>query len=379
MHSLCRLCLRVGPFHIALHRNLFHKAGVDVRWTDIKAGTGALINAAKSAEQDVVVALTEGLIADIVLGSNLRLISSYVESPLVWAISTGGKASSINSVQDLQHQTIAVSRFTSGSHLMTCVLAAQRGWRQDDVKYVVKGPSVDVYHTRTAGCFLSPSITDHLVAACFASLTVQLRSVTSGCQRWHRRCLHVGAVYDSQSLSTTLYITESKAPACLTYSCCCTMVCAVTTARHVQKPYLDSGELRRIGTIVTPWPCFLLAATQSTIDAQLPAIQAMLTALREACQLFHSESSTPADIAAHFHFQPADAVAWFHSVHISAADSIALSAIQKTIAALREARVLPEVDEPVEEIDGSTLVDARLLRVERDIGTMRLYKSVDSI
>ena len=144
----------------------------------------------------------------------------------------------------------------------------------------------------------------------------------------------------------------------------------------VQKPYYDSGELRRIGTIITPWPCFLLAATQATIDAHLPAIRAMLAALRETCQLFHSDPSTPADIAAHFHFQPADAVAWYNSVHISAADSIALSAIQKTIAALREARVLPEADSAAEEVDGSTLVDARLLRVERDIGMMKLYKSV---
>ena len=136
-------------FQIALQRNLFQRAGVDVRWTDIKAGTGALIQAAKSNEQDVIVALTEGLIADIMLGSNLRLISSYVESPLVWAISTGGKQSAINSVEDLKQQTIAVSRFTSGSHLMTCVLAAQRGWKQDDVKYIVKGPSVIQAHHHT--------------------------------------------------------------------------------------------------------------------------------------------------------------------------------------------------------------------------------------
>ena len=128
------------PFQLAIKRGLFHKAGVDVRWTDIKAGTGALINAAKSNEQDVIVALTEGLVADIVQGSELRLVSSYVESPLVWAISTGGRASAVNGVEDLKGQTIAVSRLTSGSHLMTCVLASQRGWKQDDVQYAVKGP-----------------------------------------------------------------------------------------------------------------------------------------------------------------------------------------------------------------------------------------------
>ena len=209
---------------------------------------------------------------------------------------------------------------------------------------------------------------------------MQVRSFTGSCQRWQCSSFHVGAVHDGQT-DTSNAARAKISHRRLSHN---SDSLRVFPALHVdvcdvQKPYYDNGELRRIGTIITPWPCFLLAAAQSTIDAHLPAIRAMLSALREACRLFHNEPSTPADIAAHFHFQPADALAWYHSVHISAADSIALSAIQKTIAALREAHVLPEADGNTEEVDGSTLVDSRLLKVERDIGMMKLYNKPELI
>ncbi len=56
----------------------------------------------KSGEVDVIVALTEGLVADITQkDSDVKLIGTYVESPLCWAISVG-KDSPINSIEDLR-------------------------------------------------------------------------------------------------------------------------------------------------------------------------------------------------------------------------------------------------------------------------------------
>lgn len=62
-----------------------------------------MIASAKSGEVDVIIALTEGLVADIAQGSDLRLFGTYVQSPLCWAISTG-KSSPFNEVEDLKGQ-----------------------------------------------------------------------------------------------------------------------------------------------------------------------------------------------------------------------------------------------------------------------------------
>ena len=266
----------------------------------MKAGTGALLNGLKAGEFDVICALTEGLLADIALGSNVRIVSSYVDSPLVWAISAGGKQSAINGVEDLKGQTIAVSRFTSGSHLMSCVLASQRGWRQDDLRYVVKGP--------------------------FEALR---RSVNDG--------------------SAAAFMWE----------------------QFMTKPWYDSGELRRIGEIVTPWPCFLLAATRPVIDARLDDVRAMLSGLREACHAFHTDPAMPSEVAAHFGFRLEDARAWYASVRITAAPSIASSSIDKTLAALREAAILPNTEQTA--LAPGDVIDGRLMRVRHDIANMKLY------
>ena len=70
-------------------------------------GTGEMLQTLKDGELDVIVALTEGIVADIARGSDVRLLGTYVESPLVWAISAGANAP-FQAVEDLRGQVRAV-------------------------------------------------------------------------------------------------------------------------------------------------------------------------------------------------------------------------------------------------------------------------------
>lgn len=127
------------PWHMAIENGIFTKHGVQVEFVEQKLGTGAMIASAKSGEVDVIIALTEGLVADIACGSDLRLFGTYVQSPLCWAISTG-RSSPMHSVEDLKGQVFGISRNGSGSQLMVYVLAMERGWHpQRDVHFAVKG------------------------------------------------------------------------------------------------------------------------------------------------------------------------------------------------------------------------------------------------
>jgi sulfonate transport system substrate-binding protein len=83
-----------------------------------------MINKLKSNEIDIIVALTEGLINEISKGSDIRLIGTYVQSPLTWSVSTGLN-SNINSIEDLKGEIFGMTRYQSGSHLMNCVLVIQ--------------------------------------------------------------------------------------------------------------------------------------------------------------------------------------------------------------------------------------------------------------
>ena len=92
-----------------------------------------MVQSLKSKEIDVGIGLTEGWVAG--LGKEpskenfpYRIVGTYVETPLCWAISSGSKRNDIDSVQDLKGKKIGVSRIGSGSYVMGFVLADQNAW-----------------------------------------------------------------------------------------------------------------------------------------------------------------------------------------------------------------------------------------------------------
>lgn len=304
--------LRVGgvpehfnlPWHLALERGLFSEAGVRVEWHEYKLGTGAMVSALENGEVDLVIALSEGLVAAIAQGAPLKLLATYVESPLRWAISTGGAPSAVNEVADLRGGRIGISRFTSGSHLMSCVLASQRGWAQSDLEYVVEGN--------------------------FESLR---RSVNEG--------------------RTAAFMWE----------------------HFTSKPYYDSGELRRIGEIATPWPCFLLASAATVLadPAKREALRRARRAVQQACSLFRREEGMASEVSKRYGLREEDAAQWYAAVRITASEVISESTLEQPLQALKEAGILTKEKYPAD-LPLSHFVDSEFATLQPDIrSAMRLY------
>ncbi|KAL8827165.1 MAG: hypothetical protein Q9170_007123 [Blastenia crenularia] len=98
------------------------------------SGTGHMITSLRAGELDIAIGLTEGWIAALAspppsnTTNNFKLVGTYVESPLCWAISTGISRHDVTSIEDLKGKVMGVSRIGSGSHIMGSVLAAREGW-----------------------------------------------------------------------------------------------------------------------------------------------------------------------------------------------------------------------------------------------------------
>ncbi|KAI9760529.1 MAG: hypothetical protein M4579_001614 [Chaenotheca gracillima] len=96
------------------------------------SGTGHMVTALKEGEIDIGIGLTEGWVAKLgkagVEESGFRLVGTYVESPLCWAINTSTTRQNLKSVSDLRGSKVGVSRLGSGSHIMSSVLADTQGW-----------------------------------------------------------------------------------------------------------------------------------------------------------------------------------------------------------------------------------------------------------
>eukprot|EP00002_Diphylleia_rotans_P034967 TRINITY_DN757_c0_g1_i3.p1 TRINITY_DN757_c0_g1~~TRINITY_DN757_c0_g1_i3.p1 ORF type:complete len:548 (-),score=108.23 TRINITY_DN757_c0_g1_i3:326-1969(-) len=293
-------------WHMAIEAKLFENKDFEVQFIHYKEGTGAMITALKKGDVDMIIALTEGLVADIAKGSTLRLLGTYVESPLCWAISVGAN-SSYQTVEDLRGQTFGISRYGSGSHLMSFVLASQRGWNpQKDVSFNPVGD--------------------------FKSLRDSVNSESSAAFLWE----------------------------------------TFTT-----KPFHDSGEIRRVGDVTTPWPCFMLASRKEVVDEKESDFKDMLDIIRDSCVQFHKTPEMHKQISKRYELKEEDALKWYSDVKITASSFISETALKRTLEALRETGVITA------EIADSTLLhnllDERIASVRKDIKSVKLYQKPELV
>ncbi|KAL8689050.1 MAG: hypothetical protein Q9218_005187 [Villophora microphyllina] len=103
------------------------------------AGTGHMVTSLRADEIDMAVGLTEGWVTALAAGNqpqnasgtqnNFKLVGTYVDSPLCWAISTGHSRQDIITVSDIPEDAkLGVSRIGSGSYVMGFVLGDREGW-----------------------------------------------------------------------------------------------------------------------------------------------------------------------------------------------------------------------------------------------------------
>lgn len=126
------------PWHLSIEAGEFEEAGIKLNWKDFHGGTGAMTKALRAGELDIAVALTEGVVSEIIKGSPTRILQFYVDSPLIWGIHVNYK-SEFETVNDLRAKRYAISRFGSGSHLISIVNAQQRGWSAAAQQFEVVG------------------------------------------------------------------------------------------------------------------------------------------------------------------------------------------------------------------------------------------------
>jgi len=124
------------PWHLTIEEESYLKHGIDLNWIDFPGGTGAMCEALRNSEIDIAIILTEGIVKDIIAGNPSKIVQTYIQSPLIWGIHVGYK-SKFQSIDDLINTKAAISRYGSGSHLMSYVNAQNQGWETSNLKFEV--------------------------------------------------------------------------------------------------------------------------------------------------------------------------------------------------------------------------------------------------
>ncbi|MDG1961925.1 MAG: ABC transporter substrate-binding protein [Flavobacteriaceae bacterium] len=115
------------PWYLTLKAKKHQQSGINLRWIDFDGGTGAMIEALTNKTIDLGVVLTEGVVKAIAEGAPLKIIQVYVASPLVWGVHVAA-TSDLHTAGDLRGKIAAISRYGSGSHLMSYVYGQNNQW-----------------------------------------------------------------------------------------------------------------------------------------------------------------------------------------------------------------------------------------------------------
>lgn len=127
-----------APWSIAVEESRFADASLHVTWTEHPGGTGEMLSALHNDQIDIAILLTEGAVADYARRGALAALGTWVETPLQWGIHTR-PGSAVAKRADVVGQRIAISRRTSGSHLMALLLVDSVGANASDVSFVEVG------------------------------------------------------------------------------------------------------------------------------------------------------------------------------------------------------------------------------------------------
>lgn len=256
------------PWHLAIENGLFEKEGLDVEWQTFKGGTGQMTKALEANETDVCVLLTEGIANAIVKGNPSKIISKYINTPLIWGVFSGAN-NPIKYYGEIFDKQYAISRFGSGSHLM---------------------PQVDAFSNKR-------------------KLKEEQFTIIKNLD---------GALPSLQNNETDVFYWE----------------------RFMTQPHVDSGVLKRLGEFVTPWPCFVIAASQKIIEEQSDALRKMLDVIYFVNEQFMRAPNTIAQVSERYGLKEDQVQQWFYSTEWCTSDEIKPKTLENVLNTLKMSGVI---------------------------------------
>ncbi len=143
------------PWHYGIANGIFAEYGLNIEWTDVKGGSGAMCSMLEAGELDFALVLTEGIVKHIHKGGAARIAQLYVKSPLIWGVHS--TLHHTFNAGDLSKARFARSRVGSGSHLMAYVHAEEQDYSITEDNFETIGNidgAMDAFEKDTADILL---------------------------------------------------------------------------------------------------------------------------------------------------------------------------------------------------------------------------------
>jgi len=115
--------------------------------------------------------------------------------------------------------------------------------------------------------------------------------------------------------------------------------------KFTTKPYVDNGQLRRVGEFLTPWPCFVIAATDDILERQPENVIRMLRTIHDSCDSFMQDEGVIPLISQRYGLELADVERWYHSTEWAIHGWVSDKMMGNVVYNLRKAGIVEPEDE----------------------------------
>jgi ABC-type nitrate/sulfonate/bicarbonate transport system substrate-binding protein len=112
--------------------------------------------------------------------------------------------------------------------------------------------------------------------------------------------------------------------------------------KYTTKPYVDEGKLKRIAEYNTPWPCFVIAATDKILAEHPDTIVRMLRTIHDECDKFMHNEAMIKLVSERYNQKMKDVERWYYSTEWAIHGWVGEKMMKSVIYHLQTADILAE-------------------------------------
>jgi ABC-type nitrate/sulfonate/bicarbonate transport system substrate-binding protein len=111
--------------------------------------------------------------------------------------------------------------------------------------------------------------------------------------------------------------------------------------KFMTKPFVDKGEFRRIAEIRTPWPCFMIAASEKVLKDHPLEVKKILAQINKSCELLMASDQAAQLIASRYKLQLVDVEKWLAQTQWNTNSNLPTLALTKVVEVLKSLQLVP--------------------------------------
>jgi hypothetical protein len=110
--------------------------------------------------------------------------------------------------------------------------------------------------------------------------------------------------------------------------------------KYTTKPWVDSNQIKRIGEVASPWPCFVIAASNSALKEFGEIIFELRQLVYEASNSLQKSETAVLDIADVYKLKAEDVHSWISQTEWETEAKVSKSTLESAISKMVELKIL---------------------------------------